>query len=209
MVSIMPIRIKICGLTNLEDARKAVGLGADALGFVFAESPRRISPESAAGIVRSLPPILTCVGLFVDESPPAVRRVIKECRLDALQFHGNESPDYCRQFSLKIIKAFRIKNGNSLKAIPHYQVDAYLLDTYVEGTSGGTGESFNWDLALRAKEFSRPIILAGGLGPDNVAEAIRRVRPYGIDVSTGIEAEPGKKDHKKMKEFMKIVRSEG
>jgi len=201
-------RIKICGLTNLGDALSAVELGADALGFVFAESPRRISPQRAAGIIDSLPPFLTCVGLFVDESPGAVRKIIEECRLDVLQFHGNESPDYCRQFRIKIIKAFGIKNENSLQVIPHYQVDAYLLDTYGEGTPGGTGESFNWDLALRAREFGRPIILAGGLDVDNVAEAIGKVRPYGVDVSTGVEAEPGKKDHKKMKEFIKAVRSE-
>lgn len=202
-------RVKICGLTNLEDALAAVELGANALGFVFAKSPRRISPESAAKIVRSLPPILTCVGLFVDESPETVRKTAEECQLSALQFHGNESPDYCRQFMIKAIKAFRLRDENSLKAIPHYQVDAYLLDTYVEGTPGGTGESFNWDLALQAKKFARPIILAGGLTPDNVAEAIRKVRPYGVDVSTGIEAEPGRKDYKKVKEFIKIVRSEG
>jgi len=202
-------RVKICGLTNREDALAAVELGADALGFVFAESPRRVSPENAAGIIRSLPPFPTCVGLFVDESMEMVRKIVNECRLDVIQFHGNESPDYCRQFMIKIIKVFRIKDENSLKAVPHYQVDAYLLDTYVEGTPGGTGESFSWDLALRAKEFDRPIILAGGLTPDNVAGAIRQVRPYGVDVSTGIEMEPGKKDHEKMKEFIKIVRSEG
>ncbi|MCD5401734.1 phosphoribosylanthranilate isomerase [candidate division NPL-UPA2 bacterium] len=202
-------RVKICGLTNLEDALAAAELGADALGFVFAESPRRISLERAAEIVRSLPPFLTCVGLFVDELPEMVREAIKECRLNALQFHGTESPDYCRQFMIKTIKAFRLRNENSLETIPHYRVDAYLLDTYVEGIPGGTGESFNWDLALRARELGRPIILAGGLKPDNVAEAIGRVKPYGVDVSTGVEAEPGKKDYKKMKEFIKIVRSEG
>lgn len=201
-------RVKICGLTNLEDVLAAGEGGADALGFVFAESPRRISPERAAEIVRSLPPFLTCVGLFVDEAPETVRKIIKECRLDALQFHGNESPDYCRQFKVKIIKAFRIRDENSLKAIPHYQVEAYLLDAYVEGIPGGTGASFNWDLALRAKDFGRPVILAGGLTPDNVAEAVRKVRPYGVDVSSGIEAEPGKKDHEKMRKFIKIVRSE-
>lgn len=203
------VRVKICGLTNLEDALAAVELGADALGFVFTKSPRRISPKSAAAIIRSLPPFLTCVGLFVEESPEVVREAIKECGLGALQFHGDESPDYCRQFRMKAIKAFRLRDENSLATIPRYRVDAYLLDTYIEGIPGGTGQSFNWDLALRAREFGRPIILAGGLNPDNVAEAIGRAKPYGVDVSTGVEAEPGKKDHKKMKEFIKIVRSEG
>ena len=225
-------RVKICGITNLEDAQAAVELGADALGFVFAESPRRISRERAAEIICSLPPFLTCVGLFVEKLPQIVREIIKECSLNALQFHGRESSDYCRQFRInpvrsnssrtdavrggggvsngvKIIKAFRLRDEHSLKTIPYYQVDAYLLDTYVEGASGGTGQSFNWDLALRAREFGRPIILAGGLRSDNLVEAIGKVKPYGVDVSTGVEAEPGKKDHKKMKEFIRIVRSAG
>ncbi len=200
-------RIKICGITNLEDALAAVESGADALGFVFAESPRRISPENAARIIRSLPPFLTCVGIFVDESVETVRKIARECQLNVLQFHGNESPDYCRKFMIKIIKAFRVGDEHSLKSMHHYQVDAYLLDTYRQGTPGGTGQSFNWDLALRAKEFGPPVILAGGLTPANVVEAIGKVNPYGIDVSTGIEAEPGKKDHRMMKEFIKVVRS--
>lgn len=202
-------KVKICGITNLGDAQAAVELGADALGFVFAESPRRISREMAAEIIYSLPPFLTCVGLFVDESPELVRETIKKCRLNVLQFHGRESSDHCRQFRIKTIKAFRLRNEHSLKTIPYYQVDAYLLDTYVEGASGGTGQSFNWDLALRTKEFAGPIILAGGLRPGNLAEAIKKVRPYGVDVSTGVETEPGKKDHQKMREFIRIVRSEG
>ncbi len=203
----MSTRVKICGITNLEDARVAVEFGADALGFVFAESPRRINPETAAEIVCSLPPFLTCVGLFVDEAPELVGKVARECRLNALQFHGEESPEYCRQFRLKKIKAFRIRDEHSLKVLSPYQVDAYLLDAWVEGIAGGTGERFNWDLAARAKESGRTIILAGGLRPDNVAEAIGKVRPYGVDVSTGVESEPGKKDHEKMKEFINIVKS--
>jgi phosphoribosylanthranilate isomerase len=202
-------RVKICGITNLEDARAAVEFGADALGFVFAESPRRINPESAAEIIRSLPPFLTCVGLFVDEAPDLVGKVARECRLNALQFHGEESPEYCQQFTLRKIKAFRIRDENSLKVLSPYQVDAYLLDAWVEGIAGGTGERFNWDLAARAKESGGTIILAGGLRPDNVAEAIGKVQPYGVDVSTGVESKPGKKDHKKMKEFINMVRSEG
>ena len=201
-------RVKICGITNLEDALAAAEFGADALGFVFAESPRRIDPERAAEIVRSLPPFITSVGLFVNESPDVVGNIVKECRLDALQFHGNESPGYCRQFMIKRIKAFRIGDENGLRVIPHYRVDAYLLDTYVEGVPGGTGKCFDWDLALRAKGFGKPVILAGGLTPHNVAEAVRKVDPYGVDVSTGIEVKPGKKDHKKMKRIIEIVRSE-
>ncbi len=200
-------RVKICGITNWEDARAAVEFGADALGFVFAEGPRRANPGSAAEIIRSLPPFLTCVGLFVDEAPELVGKVARECRLNALQFHGEESPEYCRQFTLRKIKAFRIRDENSLKVISLYQMDAYLLDACVEGMAGGTGERFNWDLAARAKESGRTIILAGGLRPDNVAEAIGKVRPYGVDVSTGVESEPGKKDHEKMKEFIRIVKS--
>ncbi|MCD5390881.1 phosphoribosylanthranilate isomerase [candidate division NPL-UPA2 bacterium] len=210
-------RIKICGITNLEDALRAVELRADAIGFVFAESPRRIDSQEAARIIRSLPPFVTVVGLFVDEGAEKVREIMEYCRLDALQFHGNESPEYCKQFSrpvrgkslsgfIRTIKAFRIKDEETLKSIPAYQVDAYLLDAYVEGAAGGTGKSFNWDLAVEAKKIGRPIILAGGLGPDNVAEAIRKVRPYGVDVSSQIERTPGKKDHEKMRAFMKAVR---
>lgn len=201
-------RVKICGITNLEDALAAVEFGADALGFVFAESPRRVSPEIVAGIARSLPPFPpACVGIFVDESLEIVRKIARECQLSALQFHGKESPGYCRQFTIKVIKAFRLKDEKSLAVIPSYQTDAYLLDAYGEEIPGGTGKTFNWDLALQVRELSRPIILAGGLTPDNVAEAIKKVSPYGVDVSTGIEMEPGKKDHKKMKKFIEIVKS--
>lgn len=199
-------RIKICGITNLKDALVAVELGADALGFVFAESPRRIGPEVASQIIRSLPPFITVVGLFVDERAEVVREIMKECRLDALQFHGNESPDYCKLFPRKMIKAFRIKDEETLKTISSYKVNAYLLDAYVEGMAGGTGETFNWNLAIEAKKIGPPIILAGGLGPDNVVEAVRKVRPYGVDVSSQIEKAPGKKDHKKMRAFIEAVR---
>lgn len=210
-------RVKICGITNLEDALGAVKLGADALGFVFAESPRQIDPRKASQIIRSLPPFVTVVGLFVDERAEMVRKIMEDCRLDALQFHGDESPEYCGQFSTRTgdkslsgcrrtVKAFRIKDEETLKTIPSYRVDAYLLDAYVEGTVGGTGKSFNWDLAIEAKKIGRPIILAGGLSPDNVAEAIKKVSPYGVDVSSQVEKVPGKKDHKKMKDFMQTVR---
>ncbi len=210
-------RVKICGITNLEDALRAVELGADAIGFVFAESPRRIDSQEAARIIRSLPPFVTIVGLFVDEPAEMVREIMEDCRLDALQFHGNESPEYCQQFSgpvrdkslstsRRTIKVFRVKDEGSLKTIPSYEVDAYLLDAYVEGAAGGTGKSFNWDLAIEAKKIGRPIVLAGGLGPDNVAQAIRKVRPYGVDVSSQIERAPGKKDHQKMRRFVQAVR---
>lgn len=202
-------KIKICGLTNLEDARAAVKFGADALGFIFTKkSPRQVSPEKVSEIICTLPPFITYVGLFVNESPVKVKEIAEKCRLDALQFHGEESPEYCRQFDRKVIKVFRIKNEDSFKMIAQYQeVDAYLMDAYKEGVPGGTGEVVNWDLVVQAAvKFDKPLILAGGLTLDNVAEAVDKVKPYAVDVSSGIEKEPGKKDHKKMEEFIKIVR---
>ncbi len=199
------VKVKICGITNREDALFAVSSGADAKGFVFAESPRRITPEKALSIIRVLPPFITTVGLFVDESAATVEDIIKECRLDAVQFHGNETPDYCQRFCgrKKVIKAFRIKNKETFSQLELYHnVDAYLLDAYSRDKKGGTGERFDWGLAQEAKRFARPVILAGGLTVGNVKEAIEIVKPYAVDVSSGVEASPGKKDPQLLKEFI-------
>jgi len=199
----MSLRIKICGITNLSDALAAVDAGADALGFMFYEpSPRHITLTAAAEIIRDLPPFVTAVGVFVDASQDFVRRAMEECGLDALQFHGNEPPDFCRQFSKRTIKAFRVRDAASLKELPQYPTSAWLLDSFVPDRLGGSGAKFDWELACSAKKFGRPIILAGGLTPENVAEAVRLVRPFAVDVSSGVESQPGRKDHGKMRAFI-------
>ncbi len=199
----MRVKVKICGLTNLADARAATEAGADVLGFVFYEqSPRFVSIETAAAIIHALPPFIIKAGVFVNAPEDAVLRAIRECGLNLLQFHGDETPDYCQQFGLMSLKAFRIRDASSLQALRHYPTDAWLLDTYNPDKLGGTGEVMNWDLALEARTWGRPIFLAGGLTPENVAEAIRRAQPYAVDVSSGVEAAPGRKDHAKVKAFI-------
>ena len=197
-------RIKICGITNLEDAVLASDLGVDALGFVFSKSPRKINAEKAEEIISQMPPFLSIVGVFVNESDEIVKHVSRRCKLNVLQFHGDEDPEYLKGFHRKIIKAFRIKTEADLKTIPNYHVHTYLLDSRVEGKRGGTGVAFDWNLAVKAKTYGR-IILSGGLTPENVAEAIRVVQPYAVDVSTGVESSPGKKDAGKLKAFVEAV----
>jgi len=205
---LMSVKVKICGITNAPDARAAAEAGADALGFMFYErSPRHVSIRQASEIIRELPPFIIKVGVFVDASEDTVMRAIADCGLNMLQFHGNESPEYCTQFGLMSIKAFRIRDAESLKALPEYPTEAWLLDAYVADKLGGTGEKFNWDLAIEAKKLGRPIFLAGGLIPSNVAEAVRKVQPWAVDVSSGVEASPGKKDHAKVKDFIASAKS--
>ncbi|HIE43375.1 MAG TPA: phosphoribosylanthranilate isomerase [Candidatus Omnitrophica bacterium] len=199
------VRIKICGITNREDALLASSLGSDALGFIFAESERRVTPEDAREIIEELPPFIVKVGVFVNEEIERVEEIAEFLRLDVLQFHGDEPPSYTQKFKRRVIKSFRVRDGDSLKAISDYKVSAYLLDTYSPGVYGGTGETFNWDLAIRAKEFGT-IILAGGLNPDNVALAIQKVMPYAVDVSSGVESSPGKKDPARLAAFIQKVR---
>ncbi len=204
----MDLKIKICGVTNLDDAQAAVEAGADALGFMFYEkSARNVSTETAAKIAGKISSYILKVGVFVNAEPELVFAAIRNCGLNLLQFHGEETPDFCVRFGMMNMKAFRIKDANSLAEISNYKTDAYLLDSYVAGKSGGTGEKFNWDLANEAKKIGKPIFLAGGLTPENVAEAVRQVQPYGIDVSSGVEISPGKKDHQKIREFIQAARS--
>jgi phosphoribosylanthranilate isomerase len=201
-------RVKICGVTNLADALAAVQAGADALGLNFYEkSPRHVSLQTAAEIASQLPPFVMRVGLFVNAPEELVTRAIGECGLTMLQFHGEEPPDFCTQFGLMSMKAFRIRDIESLKQIPEFHTDAYLLDAFSAAARGGTGETFNWDLAVEAQKFGKPIFLAGGLTPENVADAVRKVRPFGVDVSSGVESAPGKKDHAKVRAFIKTVKS--
>jgi phosphoribosylanthranilate isomerase len=204
----MSVRVKICGITNAPDARAAAEAGADALGFMFYEkSPRHISIRDAAEIIRELPPFIMRVGVFVDASEDLVMRAIGDCGLNMLQFHGRETPEYCSQFGLMSIKAFRIRDAESLKELPLYPTDAWLLDAYTADKLGGTGEKFNWDLAIEAKKLGKPIFLAGGLTAANVAGAVEKVRPFAVDVSSGVEAEPGKKDHQKVRAFIQAAKS--
>jgi phosphoribosylanthranilate isomerase len=199
--------VKICGITNVEDGLAAAGSGADALGLMFYEgSPRHIPLKTAAEIARQLPPFVIKVGVFVDAPEDTVLRAIGECGLNIVQFHGEETPEYCAQFPVMVIKAFRIRDAKSLEALADYQTDAFLLDAHTPDKLGGTGEKFNWDLAIEAQKFDRPIFLAGGLTPENVGEAVRRVRPYAVDVSSGVEQSPGKKDHQKVAAFVKAAK---
>lgn len=207
----MQIKVKICGITNAEDANAAIDLGADALGFIFVpDTPRYIEPHEAKQIVGNLPPFITTVGVMADKNIGDVSKIIKICGLNAVQLHGSETPKYCSTLYLNcrtaIIKGFRIKDRNSLLPIPEYKVNAYLLDTYVKGKKGGTGETFNWDLANEAKKYGK-IIIAGGLTHLNVAQAVQHIRPYAVDVSSGVEASPGRKDHTKVEEFIKNARA--
>jgi phosphoribosylanthranilate isomerase len=202
------VRIKICGITNLEDARLAADLGAQALGFNFYPlSPRKVDPEAARAIIAQLPPLVLSVGVFVDEDAGVVRDLAARVGLDWVQLHGQESPEYCRSLGRRVIKAFRIKDAASLAFLAVYQgaAQALLLDTYRTGQVGGTGETFDWQLARRAHEYGR-IILAGGLTPENVAQAIRVAQPQAVDVASGVEAAPGKKDPEKLRNFIAAVR---
>ena len=200
------IRIKICGITNLDDAVAAAELGADALGFNFyPESPRFIEPEKAAEIIYQLPPFILTVGIFVNEPEEKVREIHERTGIQVFQFHGDESPEFCERFERRVIKVLRVKDRESLHSIMHYKVSAFLLDSHQDGLRGGTGVPFDWDLAKDAAR-SRRVILAGGLTPENVGEAIRRVKPYGVDVAGGVEKEKGIKDHGKIKKFISEVR---
>ncbi len=208
MVKYKMARIKICGITNIEDAETAIRYGADALGFVFyPKSPRNIMPETARSIVQSLPPFITTVGVFVDEDVSNIEKTVSYVGLNTVQLHGSEPPESCN-LSRKIIKAIRIKDLSDLESLHVYKnVSAYLLDTYSPHSYGGTGHVFNWEIAVDAMKFGR-IILAGGLTPDNISEAVNMVRPYGVDVSSGVEgSSKGKKDHKKLKLFIERAKS--
>ena len=204
----MPVKVKICGITDLADGLAAAEAGADALGFVFCDqSPRRISVKAAAALIRQLPPFVMKVGVFVNAPDDLVLRAIRECGLNMLQFHGDEPPEYCVQFGLMSMKAFRIRDAASLHALQNYPTDAWLLDAYSPVKPGGTGERFDWDLALRARGMGRPVFLAGGLTSENVAAAVRHAQPYGVDVSSGVEATPGRKDHAKVRAFIQAAKA--
>ena len=201
------MRIKICGLTRDEDVHNAVVEGADALGFVlYAPSPRAVSAEQAAQLIKKVPAFVTTVALFVDESAEEVRRALSICPFDLLQFHGDESPEFCRQFNRPYMKAIRVRSADDIhSAVQQYpDAKALLLDAYVENLPGGTGQAFDWRLI---PQLSVPWVLAGGLNSTNVADAINQVAPFAVDISGGIEASKGIKDRKKIQEFISEVRN--
>ena len=200
--------IKICGITRAQDALAAARSGANAIGFVFyARSPRHVGSAQAAELMRVLPPFVMSVGLFVDAAPDEIRQTLSSVRLDLLQFHGDESPAYCRQFGVPYLKALRVRKGVDLLqyAQDFHDAKALLLDAYVEGLHGGTGATFDW--ALIPKDLPLPVVLSGGLTPDNVSAAIRAVRPWAVDVSSGVELSKGIKDAAKIAAFVTGVRN--
>lgn len=203
------VRVKICGITNREDALSAVAAGVDALGFIFTQSPRRISPEKAARIIAELPPFVRSVGVFVNEDPSRIQEIIAGCGLDLVQLHGEESPEICLDLMPRVIKAFRIREEKDIRAMTEYRgkVRAVLLDTFQEDRAGGTGRTFDWSWAVKAKETGLPLILAGGLGPENILAALKTVRPYAVDINSAVEERPGKKDPRLVKKLMNEIRA--
>lgn len=205
------MKVKVCGITESRDALNAIELGADALGFIFAPSPRQVSMEKARRIIKAVSPFVKTVGVFVNAGADTIREHINSCGLDLVQLHGDESPDFCRELMPYTIKAFRIKDSSNLQMWAGYQanVRALLLDTYAKDKVGGTGKTFDWQLAVQIRETGIPIILSGGLGPSNIEEAIRVVRPCAVDVNSGVEEHPGKKSYVLMKELIDKVRKIG
>jgi len=204
-------KVKICGITNLEDARTAQNCGADFVGFVFADSARRIDPKKARDIIAQLSSSVKIVALFVNETKEKVIEIVDKIgRVDLLQFHGDETPEYCGHFigAKEVIKAFRIKDEASITPIKAFDnINFVLLDAFKQGQYGGTGKSFDLDLASKIKQFNVPIFLSGGLNPDNVKEAVEKVKPYCADVSSGVEKEPGKKDVELVRRFIQNAKS--
>ncbi len=207
-MGIWRVWVKVCGLTRMEEVEAAVRAGADAVGFVFAPSRRQVTPEQVRNLTRAVPDGVDRVGVFVDERVERVQAVAEYCRLNVLQFHGSEPPEYCSSFDGEVIKAIRVLGTESLREMERYRgaVDCYLLDTYVEGQHGGSGKTFEWSWARKAVEAGYPVIVAGGLGPDNVILALREVNPQGVDASSGLET-GGKKESEKITTFVQVVRA--
>jgi phosphoribosylanthranilate isomerase len=204
----MPIRVKICGITRYDDAKVAVSVGADALGFIFSpKSPRYISPRAARDIIRRLPPFIARVGVFVNDKASVIAGVVKETGIDTVQLHGSEPPSLCRELSTAVVKAFPVGPDFDLALLDTYPVNAYLLDTWSDSAAGGTGRSFDWSIARQATRYHHNIILAGGLGPTNIAEALETVQPYAVEFNSGVEIKPGIKNPRKMRDAVEIVKN--
>ncbi|MFH1414168.1 MAG: phosphoribosylanthranilate isomerase [Candidatus Omnitrophota bacterium] len=202
------VRVKICGITNSQDAENSIQAGSNALGFVFyRNSPRYITPDKASAIIQGLPKKIKKIGVFVNAREDSIRRIARVCRLDMLQFHGNQSAEFCRKFrNYKVIKAFRIKDKIETDKISEYLTYAYMFDAFRKNKFGGTGKKFNWNLLKSIDKIKRVIFLSGGLTERNVARAIKAVQPDWVDVSSAVEIRPGKKDHRKLKKFIRAVK---
>ncbi|MDG5816268.1 phosphoribosylanthranilate isomerase [Chitinispirillales bacterium ANBcel5] len=205
----MNIKVKFCGITRYEDAKIAVNLGANALGFIFyPSSPRYVHPAQALKIIKQLPPFISKVGVFVNEEIDTVRRIVKEFGIDAVQLHGSETPEYCNSLcTVPVIKSFSVQPDSDVTPLSNYDVSAFLLDTWDPECHGGSGKTFDWSIAKNACNCYQNVILAGGLGPSNIAEAVLAVEPYAVDVNSGVEISPGVKNPVKMREVMKTIRS--
>ncbi|MFH1459284.1 MAG: phosphoribosylanthranilate isomerase [Candidatus Omnitrophota bacterium] len=204
------IKVKICGITNLADALNAADLGADALGFIFAQSPRQITPDQAAKIIKKIPPFVSKVGVFVNNSRKEILSILNKCPLDVLQFHGEETDNYCAFFRkyCKIIKAVRVINKTSLGILKKYSnIDAFLFDTFKKGIYGGTGESFDWKI-LKNIKTKVPVIISGGLNLNNLKTAIKLTRPYGVDICSGVETRAGKKNIKLIAQIIEFIQKQ-
>ena len=201
-------KIKICGITNIDDALAATGYGADALGFIFYDkSPRCIKPDLVRMVSQDLPPYLKKVGVFVNEGIDQVRTIVDMAQLDIVQFSGDENAEYCNQYDGPYIKTFRVKDNDSISGIDEFNTNYFLLDSFKDDEYGGTGKLFNWGL-IEDKEFrNKYVILSGGLDPQNVGDAVSKIRPYAVDVASGVESEPGKKDHDKLRKFIEAVKN--
>lgn len=206
----MKAKVKVCGITNFDDASRAAHYGASALGFIFhKKSPRYISPSRAKKVIDQLPPFITTVGVFVDLKERAVQDICRFTGIRTLQFHGDETPQYCSRFKgYTLIKAFRVDDVVNFADVKKYKVNAYLFDTYRKDVEGGTGEAFNWSL-LEGQKFEKPFILSGGLNKSNVRQAVEQVNPYAIDISSGLEKTPGIKDPRLIREFFDVYNYEG
>ncbi len=201
------VRVKICGITNAEDARVSVEAGADALGFIFVEqTPRYVTPETAAAIIAALPPFVTAVGVFWDHPSGHVKAVAEQCRLGALQFHGEEPPDALVDHRLPTIKTIKVSSAADLGVMARYRVSAFLLDSPARWSEGQVRSPIPWDLARQAARL-HAVILSAGLTPDNVAAAVRHARPWGVDVNSGVEARPGRKDPERVRRFIAGAKS--
>jgi phosphoribosylanthranilate isomerase len=201
------MRIKLCGITSLDDARRCVDAGVDALGFIFVPgTPRHVTAETAARIIEALPPFVTPVGVFWDHPAGQVKAIAEECRLGALQFHGDEAPEDLLEHRLPLIKTLKVAGAADLARMPEYRVAAFLLDSPARWSEGAARPPIPWDVAAVAAR-RHPVLLSAGLTPDNVALAVRRVRPYGVDVNSGVEARPGRKDPAKVRRFVAEARA--
>jgi phosphoribosylanthranilate isomerase len=202
-------RVKVCGITNTGDALRAAELGADALGFIFYKGSKRyIDPRDARLIISSLPPFVSSVGVFVNQSVDEIKGAAEVSGIDTVQLHGDETPEFCAMLPYKLIKAVRVKDTVNTGQVELYPVRAILFDKHTDEMYGGTGSSFDWAV-LKDIQISKKIILSGGLTPENVLRAIEMVKPYGVDVSTGVEDSPGKKNHMKVRKFIEAVKNGG